>query len=285
MPADDIDHALSARLPADRRKPVAGPTRCPSVDLQKDAVGWPLGRKRGVPLLRAHRWSHSDVAAAALFCVLLAPVAARAAQGVGGPIDLLTVLLALPLGALAADLTSGLVHWACDSFFTERTPVIGRALIEPFREHHRDPLAMTRKGFLRVSRANLFIMSFGLAVTWWREDGWTADCHSSLAHAWWFWYACAVGMTNQLHMWAHAERVPRPVRRLHALRLIVSPSHHRRHHRPPYRRGYCVTTGWINPVLDHVGFFAGLERAVRALQAQRLADPHGRPREGGRPHR
>jgi ubiquitin-conjugating enzyme E2 variant len=114
-------------------------------------------------------------------------------------------------------------------------------------------------------------------VTWWREDGVTANCHSLLAHAVWFWYACAVSVTNQLHMWAHAEHIPRPVRRLHALRLIVSPSHHVRHHRPPFRRRYCVTTGWLNPVLDTFGFFAGLERVVRAF---RPSGPHQPVRTG-----
>ncbi len=226
------------------------------------------------------RWSVSDVVAPVMLCVLLVPVAARAAQGVHGAGDIPIVLLALLVGLLAADLTSGLVHWACDTFFDEDTPLIGRALIEPFREHHHAPLAMTRKGFLRVSRANLFIMSFGLAVTWWREDGGMPDCHSLLAHASWFWYACAVSLTNQLHRWAHAERVPRPARRLHALGVIVSPSHHARHHRPPFRRGYCVTTGWLNPILDRLGFFAHLEYAIRALCVHRpRREPADRARE------
>jgi len=228
--------------------------------------------RQEVPLT-VYRLSVSDVAAAVVFFLLLTPVAVRTAQGIHGLVDLRVVLLALPLGLLGADLTSGLVHWACDTFFHEGTPVIGRALIEPFRQHHQDPLEMTRKGFLRVSRANLFIMSFGLAVTWWREEGWTADCHSLLAHAAWFWYACAVALTNQLHMWAHAECVPTPVRRLHALRLIVSPSHHLSHHRPPFRRGYCVTTGWLNPMLDTLGVFAGLERAIRVFHTPRADRP------------
>lgn len=238
--------------------------------------------RQGEPPSTAYRWSVSDVAAAVMFCLLLVPVAARTAQGVRGVMDLLVLLLALPLGLLGADLTSGLVHWACDTFFDEDTPVIGRALIEPFRQHHRDPLEMTRKGFLRVSRANLFIMSFGLAVTWWREDGLTGDCHSLLAHAGWFWYACAVSVTNQLHMWAHAERVPRPVHRLQALHLVVSPSHHVRHHRLPFRRAYCVTTGWLNPLLDTFGVFSGLERALRTFQPSGPDQPV-RTGESGQP--
>jgi len=43
------------------------------------------------------------------------------------------VPVALLLGWLVADLFSGLVHWALDSFGSVRTPLLGRAFIRPFR--------------------------------------------------------------------------------------------------------------------------------------------------------
>ena len=60
-----------------------------------------------------------------------------------------------------ADAISGLVHWGCDHYFAEDTPLLGPALIAPFREHHRDPLAITRRdGFtLNVSNAPAAIPS------------------------------------------------------------------------------------------------------------------------------
>lgn len=63
----------------------------------------------------------------------------------------MAVFLACVAGYAAADLVSGLAHGFCDTFFEEETPVIGPILIRPFREHHRDPLAMVRHGFLEMN--------------------------------------------------------------------------------------------------------------------------------------
>jgi ubiquitin-conjugating enzyme E2 variant len=217
----------------------------------------------------APRLQRSDVAAVLVFAILLCPIAARVAVAVHGFGEVAILLLALPLGLLAADLTSGLLHWTCDTFFDRDTPVIGRSVIEPFRDHHRDPLAITRKSTLRVCRANLYTMSVGLTVGWCWEHGAPADCHSLLAHAAWFWYACALAATNQFHRWAHAGRVPRPVRWLQAGGMVLSPAHHARHHAPPFRRAYCITTGWSDVALDALRVFDGLERAVRGLHPPR----------------
>lgn len=54
------------------------------------------------------------------------------------------------LGGLAADLVSGVVHWFCDNFFREDSLLVGRMLIRPFREHHRNPLGMTSHCFLEL---------------------------------------------------------------------------------------------------------------------------------------
>jgi plasmanylethanolamine desaturase len=82
----------------------------------------------------------SAVAACAVLALPIVPVATRSF----GPRS----ALAVAAGYLAADLASGLVHWFCDRFFEQDTPLIGRVLIHPFREHHREPRAMVRHGFL-----------------------------------------------------------------------------------------------------------------------------------------
>ena len=61
------------------------------------------------------------------------------------------VAMGVALGYLASDFFSGIVHWFCDTFFEEDTPLVGRMLIEPFREHHRDPLAMTHHGLAEIA--------------------------------------------------------------------------------------------------------------------------------------
>jgi ubiquitin-conjugating enzyme E2 variant len=154
----------------------------------------------------------------------------------------------------AADLVSGVVHWLCDTFFDEDTPWIGHAVIEPFREHHRDPLAITRRGFVAVNGANCAVVLPVLALSGWGEP--------SLRHAFLLVFGLAVCLTNQFHKWAHAPRIPRSAAWLQRLRLIVPSAHHARHHRHG-TAAFCVASGWCNPLLDRFSVFPRLERRIR----------------------
>jgi len=80
-----------------------------------------------------------ELASIAAFLALAAAQLARLEPG--------WVLAAAALaGWLAADLLSGMVHWALDSFGSVRTPLVGPALIRPFREHHADAARRGRHG-------------------------------------------------------------------------------------------------------------------------------------------
>ena len=69
-------------------------------------------------------------------------------------------------------------------------------------------------------------------------------------------------LTNQFHKWAHTEEPPACVLPLQRARLILDPRHHALHHRPPFQDRFCITNGWLNPVLDRLGVFTRLERAL-----------------------
>ena len=94
-------------------------------------------------------------------------LAMRAWGAVDSSSDIGLAGLALVAAYGAADWVSGLAHWFCDTFFEEDTAVIGPALIQPFREHHRDPLAMTRHGFLELNGNNCLGLVVPLAVAIW----------------------------------------------------------------------------------------------------------------------
>lgn len=191
----------------------------------------------------------SELVAPVLCFALLMPVGLRVVLGIHGLADVATVVVAAWLGVVATDLTSGVVHYLCDNYFAEDTPVIGRALIEPFRRHHVDPNDILRGNVLHANRSNCFAMAAVLAaVALWHalEPGAPT---SLLANGWLLGYSLAVVLTNQVHRWAHAAVVPQPVRWLQAHRLLLDPARHQRHH-ATHTSAFCITTGWLNPVFD-----------------------------------
>jgi len=197
----------------------------------------------------------SEVLAPSLCVIFLLPVLGRLLLAVHDVSDLAIALCMAALGVLATDLTSGIVHFLCDNYFAEDTPVIGHALIEPFRRHHVDPSEIVRGNVLRVNRANCFAMAAVLAlVALWHAVAPPVP-PSLAANGWLLGYSLAVVLTNQIHRWAHAASVPPGVRWLQRHGVLLDPVRHHRHH-ATHTSAFCITTGWLNPV------FA---RAVRAL--------------------
>lgn len=183
-------------------------------------------------------------------------------------------------GYLAGDLMSGVVHWFCDTFFEETTPLVGRVLILPFREHHRDPLAMTRHGFAEIAGnsclALLPLLALVAALPAPVRPAWLAVYGGLLV------FSLVAVLTNQLHKWAHSAAVPGFVPQLQATGLILRPQRHAAHHRTQ-AEAYCVATGWMNPSLDRLGFFPRLERALVALGLPMSETaPRWTPRRRGR---
>jgi ubiquitin-conjugating enzyme E2 variant len=190
---------------------------------------------------------------------LLAALAARVAHGLTGAVEIAALLGGVAVGYLVADFFTGFAHWFGDSFFEEESPVIGPVLIQPFREHHRDPLAMTRHELLEIMGNSALILSPLLAAAWWYLG--MTRWPGVLLGAALVTFAGAALLTNLFHRWAHAAPdVPAVVARLQAWGVILAPAHHARHHAPPHLVGYCVTSGWVNRWADAAGVFRALER-------------------------
>lgn len=165
------------------------------------------------------------------------------------------------LGYVLADLGSGVVHWFCDTFCSETTPLIGRILIQPFREHHEFPQRIAECRFIEQDTGNFFILIpllSGLLLQ-------GVDGRGALFGCWVVLGLCLGSfVTNSVHKWAHAQNVPRMVRVLQRLGLIINPMRHALHHHS-HDRSYCITTGWLNPPLDALAFFPRLERMIRRI--------------------
>ena len=167
------------------------------------------------------------------------------------------------LGWLTADLVSGIAHWLCDRYGSERTPLLGSALIRSFREHHADPLAMTRHGFLELCGNNALVMVPVLAAAAQRELPLARGAPAGLAlDVCVLVFGLAIFATNAIHRWAHLSDAPRPVAWLQRHRVLLSPAEHARHHVGAHDRAYCVTSGWCNAPLDRLRLFRRLERGL-----------------------
>jgi ubiquitin-conjugating enzyme E2 variant len=162
-----------------------------------------------------------------------------------------TIAAAAFTGWMAADLFSGLVHWAFDSFGSVRTPVIGPWFVRPFREHHADASLIAHHDFIETNGS-----CCGAAL----PAVLAAALMPLSSPAWAFLQALTlftvlgVLTANQCHKWAHMEpqRVPRLVRLAQRWRLILPPEEHRMHHRHPFDTHYCTASGWLNPALNVV---------------------------------
>lgn len=200
-----------------------------------------------------------DAAAVAIVTAGLAVLVYRTWRDSASGADSIAVAAMLTAGYVMSDLLTGFVHWFCDTFFDETTPIIG-GLIAPFREHHRDPLLMTRHGFLELTGSSFRGLAPLLLIFVWLGEALPVFLQA---------FALALGSgavaTNLLHRWAHEPAPPTVVRVLQRLGVVLTPERHSRHHAPPYAAAYCVTTGWMNPLCERLGIWSRAEAALVAL--------------------
>ena len=174
-----------------------------------------------------------EISAVGLFLALLAFSLLR--------IQIEYIPVAALFGWILADLFSGLVHWALDTFGSARTPIVGPAIIRPFREHHAEPEAMTRHDFIEVNGASCLGCLPLLAASVLVEG---------FVHALLLCTSVGILFTNQCHKWAHAEERSFLIEKLQTLGIVLRPAEHAKHHTPPYNSHFCTANGWLNGPLN-----------------------------------
>ncbi|MBA2661162.1 MAG: kua-ubiquitin conjugating enzyme hybrid localization domain protein [Bradymonadaceae bacterium] len=222
-----------------------------------------LKAKRSYDYSPAHRLL--EVCAIFSFFAFLSVIGLRAVAGFV-TVSLYQALwigsLSAILGYIAADFVSGFVHWMGDTFGDIDMPVLGAAFIKPFRDHHVDPEDITRHDFIEVNGNNslVLLIIFVPAFFLFKEA-------SNLWHLFMLsftvFFAFGIFMTNQFHKWAHLPERPAWIVRLQSLSLILAPDNHNIHHTSPFDTYYCITNGWLNPLLHRLRFFQLSEKLVR----------------------
>jgi len=165
------------------------------------------------------------------------------------------------LGYVSADLISGFVHFLCDNFGSAKTPIFGSRFIQPFRIHHSDPEEITLHGFFHTNGNNCFASMPAMLLVY------IFVPYSSfpffLFHFYFLALVLGLFVTNEFHKWAHVKNPPNVVRKLQNIGLILGREHHQIHHVSPFETYYCITTGWLNPVLEKIGIFKWIVKVVK----------------------
>nr|CAB3267065.1 transmembrane protein 189 [Phallusia mammillata] len=182
--------------------------------------------------------------------------------------NLTYIIPAMFAGIITADFASGFVHWAADSWGSIEIPVLGKAFIRPFREHHIDPTAITRHDMVETNGDNFMLVIIPIAVSVLRFSTQTLDeIQSNYAfQAYTFSLALFICLTNQIHKWSHTySGLPWIVTVLQDYHIILPKQHHRIHHIAPHETYFCITTGWLNYPLEKLRFWVGLEWLIERI--------------------
>ena len=228
------------------------------------------------PYGRGHR--ALEIAAIAFVFGSLIWIAYRVAAATHGVGDGIGIALAAVLGYVVSDFLSGVVHWAGDTVGDESTPIFGPNFVRPFRYHHVDPEDITRHDFVETNGNNCIVAAPVLLlvlVLLPNETGVLFYTSVVIACT-----ALFVFCTNQFHKWAHTKNPAPWVRALQRANLILSPEHHVVHHTSPRDKYYCITVGWMNPLLDKIHFFRFVEAVFTRIDRNSLRpDPADRPQK------
>lgn len=160
------------------------------------------------------------------------------------------------LALVVVDFVSGLVHWAEDTFFDVSTPIVGPWIVAPNVLHHRDAAAFVKRGWF-ASNWDLTLAGVLIVLVAWAFHALSGPVVL---------LAVVGAHANQIHKWCHAPAsAPMLVKLLWKSGLLQRPAHHGGHHSGEKNTCYCVVTPFVNPVLDRLGFWRGLERVLVPL--------------------
>lgn len=180
-------------------------------------------------------------------------------------LEVLIFVAQVLIGLLIADFASGLIHWLEDTYGEAHWPIVGGAVASTVR-HHTTPRRMLTVSYLVRNGPTMAVTGL-FAVPVLLIFGLNPVTVTALI---------AGFFANEAHALAH--RTPEEngplITALQRTGLLISFKHHAAHHRQGKDSHYCAVTCLLNPVLDRIGFWRGLEIAIwRVFKVEPRFDP------------
>jgi TMEM189-like protein len=176
------------------------------------------------------------------------------------------VLLAVLAGLYVADLVSGLLHWAFDTWFHENIGFVRRMVLQ-VREHHIYPNRIFDIHFTHDAGTLSWIalLLIGPVLAWSVLAAGPQSPFSAYAIVASSVFSVVLVFMLETHKCGHRPRNPLVVRLLQRSGLLLSVPHHIRHHSGNHDVNYCIVNGWADRTLGRLGLFRGLEWLVARL--------------------
>lgn len=152
---------------------------------------------------------------------------------------------------LFTDFVSGLIHWLEDVYAKPGMLFISK-IAEENELHHTRPREFLKKNWWQSSWDIVLAVLILIVTTWWfKALTWEIVLFSIL-----------ITNANQIHKWAHKTKTENNmvVTFLQKIHVLQSVKHHGKHHSGEKNSHYCVMTPFVNPVLERINFWRGLER-------------------------